>query len=49
MVQSLIEHLQMGATDGTSPIADLMREAKLAASQLKVTKFAKWADLELKG
>jgi Asp-tRNA(Asn)/Glu-tRNA(Gln) amidotransferase C subunit len=48
MVQSLIEQLQIGATDGTTPIADLVRKAKLAASKLKVTEFARWTDLELR-
>jgi hypothetical protein len=37
MAQSLIEQLQLGAVDGSSPIADLLRKAKLAAVKLQAT------------
>lgn len=49
MPPSLIEHLQMGAVDGSSPITDLLRKAKLAAVKLKADEFAAWVDLELTG
>jgi hypothetical protein len=48
MVQSHIEQLQIGATDGSSPVGDLLRKAKLA-SKLKAIEFAKWADFDLNG
>jgi hypothetical protein len=49
MVQSLVEQLQMGAVDGSSPITDLLRKAKLAAVKLDVSDFAGWVDLEMGG
>jgi hypothetical protein len=49
MVQSLIEQLQLGAVDGSSPIADVLRKAKLAAVKLKAIDFAAWVDLEMNG
>lgn len=49
MVQSLIEQLQLGAVDGTAPITDLLRRAKLAAVKLKTQDFATWVDLEITG
>lgn len=49
MVQSLIEQLQFGALDGTTPITDLLRKAKLAAVKLSTSDFATWVDLEMAG
>jgi hypothetical protein len=47
--QSLIEQLQLGAIDGSSPITDLLRRAKLAAVKLSAGEFATWVDLEMNG
>jgi hypothetical protein len=47
--QSLIEQLQLGAVDGSSPITDLLRRAKLAAVKLSAAEFAAWIDLEMNG
>jgi len=49
MAHSLIEELQLGAVDGSSPITDLLRRAKLAAVKLGATEFATWVDLEMSG
>jgi hypothetical protein len=49
MAQSLIEQLQAGAMSGVTPIGELMRKTKLAASKLGVSDLSLWADRELKG
>jgi hypothetical protein len=49
MAQSLIEQLQFGAVDGSAPITDLLRKAKLAAVKLGADEFAAWIDLEMNG
>jgi hypothetical protein len=49
MAQSLIERLQLGAVDGSAPITDLLRRAKLAAVNLRTVEFTAWVDLEVKG
>lgn len=49
MAQSLIEQLQLGAVEGSSPITDLLRKAKLAAVKLSATEFAAWIDLAMNG
>jgi fructose-specific phosphotransferase system component IIB len=46
---SLIEQLQAGATDGSTPITDLLRKAKLAAYKLQSEDFAAWTEKELSG
>jgi hypothetical protein len=49
MAQSLIEQLQSGAIDGSAPISDLLRRAKLAAVKLGAAEFDTWIEREMNG
>ncbi len=49
MAYSLIEQSQLVAVDGSAPITDLLRRAKLAAVKLKASEFSVWVDLGMHG
>ena len=46
---SLVAQLQKEVVDSGVPISDILRKAKILASQLKNKEFKRWIDAELKG